>query len=129
MKFKSICSLGLALSIALIAAIGVGVPAGAQSSYSGQYVEVNCGSAVSGASVTFTNATPTVGTWASPPWTITGTVTAVACPIYITASAPTGLSNTTNYWAVPISGAPSTFNVASSAANALAGTFLATSAT
>jgi hypothetical protein len=117
------------LLIALITAIGVNAPASAQVSYPAQYVEVNCGSAVSGASVTFTNATPTVGTWTSPPWTITGTVTAVACPIYITANAPTGLSNTTNYWAVPIPGAPSTFWVASSAANALAGTYLPTTAT
>ena len=75
------------------------------------------------------NTTPTVGTWTSPPWTITGTVTAVACPIYITANAPAGLSNTTQYYAVPIPGTPSTFWVASSAANALAGTYLATTGT
>lgn len=113
----------------VVALLGVAsVPVRAQTSYPAQYVEVNCGTGTS-TTVAFTNATPTVGTWTSPPWTITGTVTAVACPIYITANAPTGLSNTTQYWAVPIAGAPSTFNVATSPANALAGTFVATSAT
>jgi hypothetical protein len=129
MKLTAIRSIVLTLLITLATAIGISAPASAQTTYPPQYVEVNCGSAVSGASVTFTNATPAVGTWTSPPWTITGSVTAVACPIYITANAPTGLSNTTNYWAVPIPGAPSTFWVASSAANALAGTYIATSAT
>lgn len=129
MKIIHLKNHALAIAAALMLVLVGALPAHAQTTYPPQYVEVNCGSAVSGASVTFTNATPTVGTWTSPPWTITGTVNAVACPIYITANAPTGLSNTTQYWAVPIAGAPSTFNVASSAANALAGTFLATSAT
>jgi hypothetical protein len=122
------CALSLAAALAL-ALLGTAGTARAQTTYPPQYVEVNCGSAVSGASVTFTNATPTVGTWASPPWTVTGTVTAVACPIYITANAPTGLSNTTQYWAVPISASAGTFYVASSPANALAGTYLPTTAT
>ncbi len=93
-------------------------PAGAV----GEYVEANCAYAVSGTNVAFTSATPTVGTWASLPTTGTGTY---ACPFVITATAPTGLSTATNYWLVPINA--TTFHVSTTAANAIAGTFAATS--
>jgi|HubBroStandDraft_4_1064222.scaffolds.fasta_scaffold00159_14 hypothetical protein len=124
MKLNSLCaSLIAAIALALLGTIAT--PALAQTTYPGQYVEVNCPSATSGASVSFTNATPTVGTWASPPWS--GSAIAVwTCPITITANPPTGLSSSTNYWIVPISVSAGTFNVATSAANALAGTFVAT---
>jgi hypothetical protein len=92
----------------------------------GEYQEVQCLTATSGASQSFTNATPTVGTWASPPWTgINVAFNSFACPFQITANAPTGLSTATNYWAVPIDA--TTFHVATSAANAAANTFAATS--
>lgn len=96
----------------------------------GEYQEVNCGiPAASGASVAFTNASPTVGTWTAHPFAQTnvGFSNAYACPFTITANAPTGLSTATNYWAVPIDA--NTFRVATSAANAAAGTFANTSAT
>lgn len=90
----------------------------------GEIMEANCAVATSGASVSFTSATPTVGTWVGLPWSGAGTY---ACPVNITANAPTGLSTATNYWVVPITA--TTFNVATTAANALAGTFAATSGT
>jgi hypothetical protein len=92
----------------------------AQSGSVGEYLEAQCARATSGAVLSFTLASPTVGTWASPPWVGTGAAT-IACPFQITANAPTGLSTSTNYWAVPASA--STFKVATSAANAMAGTF------
>lgn len=94
----------------------------------GEYQEVKCLTATSGASLSFTSASPTVGTWASPPWTGNGGTIAFgnfACPFNITANAPTGLSTATNYWAVPIDA--TTFHVSTSAANAAAGTFANTS--
>jgi hypothetical protein len=124
MKLKSLSALLAAVVLAVLGVIS-SLPALAQTVYRGQYVEASCGSS-SSSTVAFTNATPTVGTWASPPWTVTGGVTNITCPIIITGTAPTGLSTATNYWAVPISLSAGTFNVASSAANALAGTFLAT---
>ncbi len=94
----------------------------------GEYQEVQCLRSTSGASQSFTNASPTVGTWASPPWTGTNVAFgSFACPFNITANAPTGLSTATNYWAVPIDA--TTFHVATSAANAAAGTFANTSGT
>lgn len=94
----------------------------------GEYQEVKCLTVTSGASIAFTNATPTVGTYSSPPWTGTNVAFgSFACPFQITANAPTGLSTATNYWAVPINA--TTFNVATSAANAAAGTFVGTTGT
>lgn len=126
MKFKALFSaLAAAVALAVLGA-SVSLPAHAQT-YPGQYVEVNCPSAVSGASVAFTNATPTVGTWASPPWTASASIgTAWTCPVTITATAPTGLSTSTNYWITPISLTAGTFYVSTSPANALAGTYAAT---
>ncbi len=93
----------------------------ASAGFFGEIIEANCAVATSGASVAFTNATPTVGTWSGSPWSGTGTFT---CPMNITANAPTGLSTGTNFWVVPINA--TTFHVATSAANAIAGTFAAT---
>lgn len=127
MKLKSLSALSASLMAALvllILGIGASSPVAAQT-YPGQYVEVNCPSAVSGASVAFTNATPTVGTWASPPWSASASIgTAYTCPVTITATAPTGLSTSTNYWITPITA--STFYVSDTPAHALAGTYLAT---
>lgn len=90
----------------------------------GALVEANCANATSGTSVSFTSASPTVGTWTSGPWSGSGTY---ACPFNITANNPTGLSTGTNYWLVPIDA--NTFHVATSAANAIAGTFANTTGT
>ncbi len=90
----------------------------------GNFLEANCALATSGASISFTSASPTVGTWSGSPWSGTGTY---SCPMNITANAPTGLSTATNYWVVPIDA--TTFHVATSPANAIAGTFANTSGT
>lgn len=119
---KSLSSVYVAVLAAFLLATLSASPAIAQSTYPGQYVEVNCPTGTSGASVAFTNASPTVGTWATPTWSASTSIgNAYACPFTITANNPTGLSTSTNYWAVP-TGA-TTFVVATSLANALAGTY------
>lgn len=115
----------VAAVIAALAALSLAPLAHAQTTYPGQYVEANCGSASSTA-VAFTSAAPGVGTWATPPWSSVGNVTNFTCPIIFTSTEPTGISDATNYWIVPISLSAGTFNVATSAANALAGTFVTT---
>jgi len=123
--FPACRNLLAAAVLAVLVGLSLTPIAHAQATYPGQYVEVNCPTATSGASVAFTNATPTVGTWASPPWSGSSVAT-WTCPVTITANPPTGLSSSTNYWIVPISVSAGTFNIATSAANALAGTFVAT---
>jgi hypothetical protein len=92
----------------------------------GEYWNDQCIVATSGASQGFTLATPTVGTWSSPPWgASTAPYGSFACPFFISANAPTGLSTNTTYWAVPIDA--TTFHVSTTAANAMAGTFAAAS--
>lgn len=92
----------------------------------GEYWNDQCIVATSGASQGFTLATPTVGTWSSPPWgASTAPYGSFACPFFISANAPTGLSTNTTYWAVPINA--TTFHVSTTAANAMAGTFAAAS--
>jgi hypothetical protein len=93
----------------------------------GEYWDANCNVATSGASQGFTLATPTVGTWSSPPWTSSAAVPygSFACPFFISANAPAGLSANTTYWAVPINA--TTFHVSTTAALAMAGTFAAAS--
>jgi hypothetical protein len=105
-------------------------PAISQSVYSltgqpGEYWDDNCPVVTSGASIAFTSATPTVGTWSSPPWAAsTAPYGSYACTFEITANAPTGLSTATIYLAVPINA--TTFHVATSAAQAMAGNYAAT---
>jgi hypothetical protein len=92
----------------------------------GEYWDANCALATSGATQGFTLATPTVGTWSSPPWaSSTAPYGSYACPFFISANPPTGLSTNTTYWAVPINA--TTFHVSTTAANAMAGTFAAAS--
>lgn len=76
------------------------------------------------ATVTITIATPGVITW-----TAHGMVG--ACPVVLTTSGalPTGLSASTTYWVVPSSITANTFQLATTVANALAGTAIATSGT
>lgn len=127
MKVKSLSALCVSIAAAVVLlALSALTPAEAQT-YPGQYTEVNCSTATSGASVAFTNATPTVGTWPGAPWAASANIgTAYTCPITITATAPTGLSTSTNYWITPISLTAGMFYVSSTPANALAGTYLAT---
>lgn len=74
------------------------------------------------ATVTMTIAAPGVVTWTA--HGITG-----ACPVVFTTSGglPTGITSGTTYWVVPSSVATNTFQVATTVANALAGTSITTS--
>lgn len=125
-SFRPFNAMSLIVAMLLMAALSVLAPLEASAqSYPGQYVEVNCPTGTSSTTVAFTNATPTVGTWSSPPWTASSSIgTAYTCPMTITATAPTGLSTSTNYWITPITA--STFYVSDTPAHALAGTYLAT---
>ncbi len=78
-------------------------------------------SIISAASVSFTNATPTVVTWTSH-----GLV--LADKVYFTAAVmPTGVSASTTYYVIPIDA--NTFNIATTFANAVAATKVAASST
>lgn len=79
------------------------------------------------ATVTISNASPAVITWTGHPYTInsTGIIAAGVINFTTTGGLPTGLVVGTNYYAVPIDA--NTLHVATSVANALAGTFINTS--
>lgn len=82
------------------------------------------------ATVTFTSASPTVVTWTAHPFTINSSGVATASVVYFTNSGgalPTGVTASTNYYAVPINA--NTFRIATSVANAFAGTFVNASST
>lgn len=82
------------------------------------------------ATVTFTNASPTVVTWTAHPYTINGTGIVAVGAINFTNSGgalPTGITAGTNYYAIPIDA--NTLHIATTAANAIAGTFVNTSST
>jgi len=90
----------------------------------GEYVSVLSPS--SNATVTMTIASPAVVTWSSIPYSGTGTWTA---PIVFTTTGalPTGVTASTQYWIIGSSVSGNTFQIATSAANALAGTAINTS--
>lgn len=79
------------------------------------------------ATVTITNASPTVITWTGHPYPInsSGIVSTGAINFTTSGGLPTGLTVGTNYYAVPTDA--NTLHVATSVANALAGTFVNTS--
>lgn len=84
----------------------------------------------SSATATFTNASPTVVTWTAHPYVLTaGGVIAVGAANFTNSGGalPTGISAGTNYYVVPIDA--NTFRIATSVANAVAGTFVNTSST
>lgn len=114
----AVSATGLISPASAVGVKGTATNDNAQAGSIGEVIEANCVVATSGASASFSNASPTVGTWTAGPWSGTGTY---ACPFNITATAPTGLSTATNYWLVPINA--NTFHVATTAANALAATF------
>jgi hypothetical protein len=81
----------------------------------------NCLGSGSTATVTITIAAPGVVTWSN--HAITG-----ACPVVFTTSGglPTGITASTTYWVVPTSVTSNTFQIATTVANALAGTSITT---
>lgn len=100
----------------------------------GQYVSAVCGapaqSATYTATVTITIASPAVITWTSHPFKNTATEID-ACPVVFTTTGalPTGITSGTTYWVIPSTIAANTFEIATSVANALAGTPVNTSGT
>lgn len=79
---------------------------------------------------TFTNASPTVVTWTGHPYPINSSGIVAVGAYYVTNSGgavPTGLTASTNYFFVPIDA--NTGHLATSVANALAGTFINTTST
>jgi hypothetical protein len=99
---------------------GTAAPAGIV----GQVITANCGDADASGTVTFTNASPTVVTWTSKQ------LTSGVCPVYFTNSGgalPTGVSANTTYYTDPASITTNTFQIATSIANAIAGTDVNTS--
>lgn len=90
----------------------------------GQVKTTNCGAADASATVTFTNASPTVVTWTS------SQIVSGVCPVYFTNSGgalPTGVSANTTYYTDPASITTNTFQIATSIGNAIAGTDVNTS--
>lgn len=82
------------------------------------------------ATVTFTNASPTVVTWTAHPYAINASGVVATGAINFTNSGgalPTGVSAATNYYFVPTDA--NSGRIATSVANALAGTFVNTSST
>lgn len=104
---------------------GTATNSSAAAGYVGEYAEavVSYGSAT----ITITNASPAVVTWTGHPYPInpTGIVSTSVINFTTSGGLPTGLSAGTNYYAVPVDA--NTLRVASSASNALAGTFIDTS--
>lgn len=87
----------------------------------GELMTSSCPSAATTATVTITIAAPGVITWTAHGFT-------TACPVVFTTSGalPTGLTSGTVVYVVPSSVTANTFTVASSLANALAGTAITT---
>lgn len=88
----------------------------------GEYIDTGTGNNNATATVTMTIASPCVVTWTNHKFTL-GTTTALR--FTTTGALPTGLTAGTTYYLKPIDA--NTFNVATTAANALAGTFINTS--
>jgi hypothetical protein len=95
----------------------------------GEFRSVNCGSNT--ATVTITIASPAVISWASHPF-LNSLTEIDACPVKFTTTGalPTGITAGTTYWIIPSSiVAGTSFEIATSPANALAGTAVNTTGT
>lgn len=94
----------------------------------GEYVAAVCASAAAAGTVTVTIAAPAVVTFAAAPYL--GSTANSTCPIVFTTSGalPTGIVSGTQYWSInsTLNGAATTFQIATSIANALAGTAITT---
>lgn len=90
----------------------------------GEVMTSSCPSNATTATITVTIAAPGVVTWTAHGFT-------TACPVVFTTSGalPTGITSGTTYWIVPSSITANTFTLATSVANALAGTPLTTTGT
>lgn len=80
------------------------------------------------ATVTITIASPGVITWTAHPFSNTAPHSDVAPVVFTTSGAlPTGITSGTTYWTIPSTITTNTFQIATSAANAIAGTSVNTS--
>lgn len=97
----------------------------------GQLILSQCAGPASTATVTITIATPSVVTWTGSPFVKDATGRSDVCPVVFTTTGalPTGLTAGTTYWTDPASISGNNFSVAISAANAIAGTDVATTGT
>ena len=96
----------------------------------GEYVQSSCTSPTNTATVTITIASPGVVTWTGHGFQYsTDRTRQDACPVVLTTTGalPTGLTAGTTYYVVPSSITANTFTLATSVANALAGTAINTS--
>ena len=87
----------------------------------GEYVTSSCTGPANTATVTITIAAPGVISWTAHGYT-------TACPVVFTTTGalPTGITAGTVYWVVPSSVTANSFTIATSVANALAGTQITT---
>lgn len=96
----------------------------------GEYKQASCTGPTNTATVTITIASPGVVSWASHGF-LNSTTEIDACPVVFTTSGalPTGITSGTVYYVVPSSIAAGSFQIATTVANALAGTSINTSGT
>jgi hypothetical protein len=120
---------GFGCNTAIDAATSTGVTnaSAATAGKVGEVMEVHCvvGAAAAAAStITVTIASPAVVTWSSHTFTTTGSPANYTCPINFTTTGalPTGLVVGTNYYIIGSSVSGDTFQLADTAAHALAGT-------
>lgn len=120
--FTTLSATGLITPSTAAGVKGTAIADSAQAGSVGELQTVSCGGD-STATVTFTSASPTVVTWSSHPFLASGP-TNWECPINFSTSsaAPTGITVGTNYYIVGSSLSGDTFNIADTAAHALAGT-------
>jgi len=95
----------------------------------GEFLTISCPSNGNTATVTMTIASPCVVTWTSNPFFQASNSTAWGLPIVFTTTGalPTGITAGTTYWVIGTTVTANTFQIATSAANAIAGTAVNTS--
>ena len=106
-----------------IAIEGTNTNDSAAAGYVGEHVQTSSGNNNANTTVTMTIATPCVVTWTSHGFTVGDTT--IAVKFTTTGALPTGVTASTTYYVKAVDA--NTFNIATSADNALAGTFIATS--
>jgi hypothetical protein len=108
--------------------VGVTDASSASAGSVGEYIYVSAPNSGNTATITVTIASPAVVTWTSHPFGGSTTVNWTAPVVFTTTGAlPTGITAGTTYWVIGSSITANTFQIATSAANALAGTAINTS--
>ncbi|MFB6460447.1 beta strand repeat-containing protein [Bradyrhizobium tunisiense] len=108
--------------------VGVADTSNANAGSVGEYISVHAPNSDNTATITVTIASPAVVTWTSNPFLGGGTGTWTVPVVFTTTGAlPTGLTAGTTYWVIGSTVTTNTFQIATSAANAIAGTAINTS--